>query len=59
MVVTLWRRRNRGLPAMHVEALGRRSFGIFRYGLMSGHLFGDAALGLAIGERGKRREGGT
>src|SRR3954470_11590316 len=56
MVVTLWRRRNRSLPPVGVEALRCRPLGIFRYRLVRRHLLGDAALGFALGQRRKRRE---
>src|SRR5689334_15893046 len=59
MVVALWRRGNRCWAAMDVQTLRRRTTGILRYRLIPRHLLGDAALRLALRQRGHRRTGGT
>jgi hypothetical protein len=59
MVVALWCRCNRCRPAMRIKPLRRGPPGIFRNRLVGRHLLGYAALGLAFGERWKRRDCGT
>src|SRR5438105_2866408 len=59
MVIALWRRRNRRRPPMRVQPLRGGTPGIFRHRFAGRHLLGYAALGLAFGERWKRRDRGT